>query len=125
MDVIALHGIRAYGKHGANPGERDREQPFDLEIVAEMDLSAAQHSDELGDTLNYDELHQRVTRMVQSTSFALLERLAGEILREIFADSRVARAEVQIAKPALLDGATPSVRLRRENPRYRPAFPQS
>jgi dihydroneopterin aldolase len=123
VDVIALHGIRVFGKHGANPGERDRDQPFDLEIVAEMDLAAAEHSDELGDTLNYDELHQRITRIVQSTSFALLERLAGEILRAIFTDARVARAEVQIAKPALLDGATPSVRLRRENPRYRAAFP--
>jgi dihydroneopterin aldolase len=125
MDVIALRGIRAYGKHGANPGERDREQPFDLEIVAEMDLGAAEHSDVLGDTLNYDELHQRVTRIVQSTSFLLLERLAGEILHAVFTDARVARAEVQIAKPELLGGATPSVRLRRENPRYRAAFPQS
>jgi dihydroneopterin aldolase len=125
VDVIALHGIRAYGRHGANPGERDREQPFDLDIVAEMDLAAAEHSDVLGDTMNYDELHQRVTRIVQSTSFVLLERLAGEILRAIFTDARVARAEVQIAKPALLDGATPSVRLCRENPRYRAPFPQS
>jgi dihydroneopterin aldolase len=125
VDVIALHGVRAYGRHGANPGERDREQPFDLDIVAEIDLAAAEHSDSLGDTLNYDELHQRVTRIVQSTSFVLLERLAGEILRTIFTDARVARAEVQIAKPDLLDGATPSVRLRRENPRYRAAFPQS
>jgi dihydroneopterin aldolase len=125
VDVIALHGIRAYGRHGANPGERDREQPFDLDIVAEMDLAAAEHSDVLGDTMNYAELHQRVTRIVQSTSFVLLERLAGEILRAIFTDARVARAEVQIAKPALLDGATPSVRLCRENPRYRAPFPQS
>jgi 7,8-dihydroneopterin aldolase/epimerase/oxygenase len=125
VDIIALRDIRVYGKHGANPGERDNEQPFDLEIVAEMDLAAAEHSDDLGDTLNYDELHQRITRIVQSTSFALLERLAGEILRSIFTDARVARAEVQIAKPALLDGATPTVRLRRENPRYRAMFPQS
>lgn len=123
MDVIALRGIRVYGKHGANPGERDREQPFDLEILAELDLSAAEHSDDLGDTLNYDALHQRIAGIVQSTSYMLLERLAGEILRAIFADPRVARAEVQIAKPELLDGATPSVRLRRENPRYRRPFP--
>lgn len=123
MDVIALRGMRVYGKHGANPGERDTEQPFDLEIVAEMDLGAAEHSDALGDTLDYDALHRRIGAIVQSTSFELLERLAGEILHAIFADPRVARAEVEIAKPKLLDGATPSVRLRRENPRYRAAFP--
>lgn len=123
MDVIALRGMRVFGKHGANPGERDTEQPFDLEILAEIDLTAAEHSDALGDTLNYDALHRRISTIVQSTSFELLERLGGEILRAIFADPRVARAEVEIAKPELLDGATPSVRLRRENPRYRATFP--
>jgi dihydroneopterin aldolase len=113
--------MRVKGKHGANPGERDAAQPFDVDIWLEMDLDAAAHSDDLGDTLNYAELHERVTRIVQNTSFALLERLAAEILRSVFADPRVARAQVQIGKPALLAGATPSVRLRRENPRYRGA----
>jgi dihydroneopterin aldolase len=123
VDLIALRGLRVYGRHGANPGERDSEQPFDIEIMAELDLRAASESDALGDTLNYAELHQRVTGIVQSTSFELLERLGAEILRAVFSDARVARAEIEIAKPALLAGATPSVRLRRENPRYRAAFP--
>lgn len=116
MDVIALSGVRAYGRHGANPGERDAEQPFDLDIAVEMDLTAAGFSDDLGDTLNYAELHERVVAIVQSTSFALLERLAAEIVNAIFRDPRVVRTEVCISKPQLLDGATPSVRLRRENP---------
>lgn len=117
MDVIALTGVRAYGRHGANPGERDAEQPFDLDVLLELDLGAASYSDDLGDTLNYAELHQRIVGIVQSTSFMLLERLAAEIVNAIFRDPRVVRADVSIGKPQLLDGATPSVRLRRENPR--------
>ena len=118
MDIIALSGVRAFGRHGANPGERDREQPFVVDIRAEIDLSAAAHSDVLEDTLNYAELYQRTVAIVQSTSFLLLERLAAEIMNEIFRDPRVARAQVQIAKPQLLHGATPSIVLSRENPRY-------
>lgn len=117
MDVIRLRGIRAYGKHGAYPGERDAEQPFDLDVTLHIDLTAASFSDDLGDTLNYDTLHKRILEIVQSTSFELLERLAAEILNVIFADSRIAAAEVEIAKPELLEGATPSVRLVRDNPR--------
>lgn len=123
MDVISLTGVRAMGRHGANPGERDREQPFDLEIRLEVDLSAAGSSDRLDDTINYAQLHERVVGIVQSTSFMLLERLAAAIVDMILRDARVARAEVYVAKPQLLDGATPGVRLVRENPRYRPAFP--
>ena len=119
MDVISLRGIRVQGKHGANPGERDAEQPFDVDVTIEIDLNSAGFSDDLGDTLDYDALHKRIAGIVRSTSFALLERLCAEVLGAIFSDPRVARAEVQIAKPGLLDGATPSVKLRRANPRFR------
>lgn len=119
MDVITLRGMRVMGRHGANPGERDAEQPFDLEIELHADLSTAQRSDNLDDTIDYDALHERIVQIVRTTSFALLERLAGEILNAVFEDARVTRAHVTISKPQLLDGATPSVRLQRDNPRHR------
>lgn len=123
MDVIELRGMRVMGKHGANPGERETEQPFDVDIHLEMDLQQPAHSDDLAETLNYAELHERITGIVQSTSFVLLERLAAEVVNAIFADARVARARVRIGKPQLLAGATPSVTLVRDNPRYRAAYP--
>ncbi|HEV3152212.1 MAG TPA: dihydroneopterin aldolase [Candidatus Baltobacteraceae bacterium] len=114
MDVIELRGIRAYGKHGANPGERDRDQPFDVDVQIAIDLKAAAGSDDLADTIDYARLHAAVVRVIADRSYALLERLAADILEEIFADARVANAAVTIAKPHLLDGATPCVTLRRE-----------
>ncbi|MFN2448898.1 MAG: dihydroneopterin aldolase [Candidatus Baltobacteraceae bacterium] len=123
MDVIELRGMRVYGKHGANPGERDREQIFELNVRLELDLAQAASGDELQATLDYAALHARIKATVESTSFRLLERLASEVMGAIFADARVARAGVRIAKPQLLEGATPSVLLQRENPRYRAAFP--
>jgi 7,8-dihydroneopterin aldolase/epimerase/oxygenase len=117
MDRITLRGIRAMGRHGANPGERDREQPFDVDVVAELDLCEAQRSDDLADTLDYAALHRRIVKVVERTSHALLERLAAELIDAVFADARVVRAEVTVAKPELLDGATPSVTLVRERPR--------
>jgi 7,8-dihydroneopterin aldolase/epimerase/oxygenase len=114
MDRITLRGIRAYGRHGANPGERDAAQRFDLEIVTELDLRVAQVSDDLADTLDYDALHRRIVEIVEGRSYALLERLAGDLLDAIFDDARVIRAQVTIEKPGILDGATPGVTLARE-----------
>lgn len=123
MDSITLRGIRVLARHGAYEGERDHEQPFDIELRLEIDLRAAEASDALGDTIDYDALHKTVVGIVQRTSFALLERLAGEILRAVFADARIPRAEIEIGKPGILDGTTAAVTLARENPRYRQAFP--
>jgi dihydroneopterin aldolase len=118
MDVITLRGVRAYGKHGADPGERDRAQPLILDIRIEADLRAAAQADDLAMTIDYARLHARAVSIVESTSFALLERLAEAIVADIFSDARVARASVTIGKPLLLDGATPSVTIERENPSF-------
>jgi len=109
LDRIELRGIRVFGRHGANPGERDVPQPFDIEVAAELDLAAARAGDALEDTLDYDALHKRITAIVRETSYALLERLGADILAAILADGRVERARVSIAKPLLLAGATPVV----------------
>jgi dihydroneopterin aldolase len=118
MDRISLRGIRAYGRHGYEAAERARAQPLDIEIGAQIDLTAAARSDELADTLDYAALHARVVDVVANTSYALLERLAADLLRAVFEDRRVVRAEVTIAKPAILDGATASVTLERANPAH-------
>ncbi len=118
MDRLEIRGLQVKARHGADPGEREHEQWFEIDIVAEMDLSAAAASDEIGETLHYGELYQDVVDGVQATSHALLERVASEVIELIFVDPRVARAEVRVAKPGLLGGATPSVTLARENPRF-------
>jgi len=118
LDRITLRGVRAYGRHGWEAAERDRPQPFAIDIDAEIDLRAAQLSDDLSDTLDYAGLHRRIVAIVASTSYALLERLASDILEAVFEDRRVARAVVTIAKPEILDGATPSVTFDRANPSY-------
>ncbi|HZY95542.1 MAG TPA: dihydroneopterin aldolase [Candidatus Cybelea sp.] len=120
MDRIALRRIRAYGRHGADPGERRDIQPFDVDVIAEIDLRSAAACDRLSDTVDYAALHARFVQIVATTSYALLERLAADLLDALFEDRRVARAEVTVAKPAILDGATPSVTLDRTNPKYAP-----
>jgi dihydroneopterin aldolase/2-amino-4-hydroxy-6-hydroxymethyldihydropteridine diphosphokinase len=113
MDRITLSGIRAYGRHGADAGERDRPQPFDVDLVVEIDLEAARRSDDLADTLDYARLHERLIDVVAGTSYALIERLAEELVSAALDDPRVFRAEVTVAKPGILAGATPSVTIAR------------
>jgi len=109
LDSIELRGIRAFGHHGANPGEKVVAQPFDIDVSVELDLSAARSSDVLADTLDYAALHATIVRLVRERSYDLLERLGADLLEAILADPRVRRARLRIAKPALLAGATPAV----------------
>ena len=114
MDRITLRGIRAYGKHGVFAYERERVAPFDVDVTIEMNLDAAAASDDLADTLDYASLHRTLIRIVAGTSFALLERLAAELAGAVLADPRVHAVDVTVAKPGILDGATPAVTLKRK-----------
>jgi dihydroneopterin aldolase len=111
-DTIELRGIRAFGRHGANPGEKDVPQPFDLDVALELDLAAARRTDVLGETVDYDALHASIVQIVGTTSYDLLERIGQDVLDRIFRDPRVVAAQVSIGKPKLLAGATPVVTLR-------------
>ena len=119
MDRITLHGIRALGRHGANPEERETLQPFEVDLAVDFDSTRAQASDDIEDTVDYALLHARVVEVVSTTSFALLERLAKAVLDAVFADTRIVCAEVAIAKPGILDGATPSLRIAAASPHHR------
>lgn len=114
MARIALRNVRALGRHGADPGERQHEQPFDIDLVVELGRNGVELTDELSDTLDYAALHRRLVTIVSSTSFALLERLARALLDAVFEDERVRYAMLTIAKPKILAGATPSVTLERQ-----------
>lgn len=117
MGRITLSGIRAYGRHGVFPHERETPAPFDLSVSIDADLTAAAASDDLADTIDYDALHRRLVSIVAETSFALLERLAAALIDAVLEDPRVLSAEVTVAKPDILNGATPAVTLsRRRDP---------
>jgi dihydroneopterin aldolase len=109
--VIWLRGIRAWGRHGANPGEQDIAQPFEIDLMLNVDPTAACKSDELADTVDYAAVHARVVRIVETEHYHLLERLGDAILTAVMEDDRIESATVFVAKPKLLDGATPSVTL--------------
>ena len=111
MGVIAVRNIQARGRHGVTEDERRRDQPFTVDVWITTKLNRAASSDRLTDTIDYDAVYRRVVTVVQHTSYALLERVAADILDALCEDDRVTKARVRIAKPQLLSGATPSVTL--------------
>ena len=52
-DRVEIGDLRVLGVHGVLPEERERAQPFSVDIVAWVDTEAAQQSDDLADTVDY------------------------------------------------------------------------
>lgn len=105
VDRIEVRGLRAFGRHGVLPEERERGQVFVVDVTLELDLTAAQRSDDLADTVHYGLLTERLAVAVRDTRFALLEALAGHLADLALNEPRVLAATVRVAKPAAPIGA--------------------
>jgi 7,8-dihydroneopterin aldolase/epimerase/oxygenase len=116
-DRIEVRDLRVTGVHGVLPEERDRAQPFSVDLVAWVDLEAAQQSDELADTVDYGALAQTAADVVAGRSYQLLEALAGRLATALLiVDPRIEAVEVTVRKlhpPLPLDVGSTGVRVRR------------
>ncbi len=82
-DRIEIRDLRVTGVHGVLPEERDRAQPFAVDVVAWVDMTAAQESDDLADTVDYGVLAQTAAEVVGGRSYRLLEALAGRLAERV------------------------------------------
>jgi dihydroneopterin aldolase len=118
-DTIEIRGLRALGIIGVNPEERDRPQPFELDIDLEADLSRAGTSDALADTIDYGVAIALAEKVVRTESHLLLERVAQRIADELLAVDKVDAVRVTIRKmrpPVPQDVATSAVTITRRRP---------
>jgi dihydroneopterin aldolase len=116
-DRIEIRDLRVTGIHGVLPEERDRAQPFSVDIVAWVDMEAAQQSDDLADTVDYAALAQAAADVVGGRSYRLLEALSGRLASALLiVDPRLEAVEVTVRKlrpPLALDVGSTGVRVRR------------
>jgi FolB domain-containing protein len=94
--VITIDGIRASGRHGANPGEQLEAQDFVVDVSAAVGTG----EDALDQTVDYREIVEAVKAVVAENSFALLETMAEVLVDSIVSLGRVDWATVVVHKPA-------------------------
>jgi dihydroneopterin aldolase len=94
--LIRLTGIRAEGRHGAVEGERDRPQPFvvDLEVVVEAE------TDTLSSTADYRDVAAEARDVIGGESHVLVETLATAVARRVSAVPGVMSCRAVVHKPA-------------------------
>tara|TARA_Y100001970_G_scaffold31798_2_gene39654 strand:- start:45291 stop:45668 length:378 start_codon:yes stop_codon:yes gene_type:complete len=97
-DCIQLRGLRVVCIVGVLPEERERPQPLEIDIDIYSDLSAAGHSDDLKDTIDYGAAAQSVAETCLSSQVQLLEHLAQLIADDLLKPVQVTAVDVTIKK---------------------------
>lgn len=117
-DIIRITGVQAVGRHGVLPEERTYDQPFIVDIEAELDARRAARSDDVADTISYADLANDAVSVVSGESVNLIETLAQRIADRVL-QRGARRVEVTLHKPKAPVGipfSDASVTIRRDGP---------
>lgn len=93
---LFLSGIRASGRHGARPGEKDEPQ----DLVVDLDVEVNVGDDHIEGTADYRGITEAVRSIVEERSFDLIESMAAAIADDIHALDRVVRVTAVVHKPS-------------------------
>jgi dihydroneopterin aldolase len=98
-DLIELVGLRARGHHGVFAHERENGQPFVIDVQLRLSLGAAAAGDDLGRTVHYGELAERVVAAVERDPVDLIETVAERVAAVALAFEPVQSVRVTVHKP--------------------------
>ncbi|MBQ6066770.1 MAG: dihydroneopterin aldolase [Clostridia bacterium] len=100
MDKIIINDLRIFAYHGVNVEEKIHGQNYDIDITAEVDLSAACRSDDLDDTVSYSRIIKRASYAFTAEKYDLIEKAAQEIADTLLSDfEKIKAVEVTVRKP--------------------------
>ena len=92
---IALAGLSAQGRHGADPGEQLEWQEFVVDLEVVVDVSG----DDIESTVDYRVIADAVQQAVAGGPYSLLETLAEAVAQEVFQYEGVTEVTAVVHKP--------------------------
>jgi FolB domain-containing protein len=102
MDKIYIRDLMIRCVIGIYPHERKEKQDVVINLVMEGDFARACRSDKIEDAVNYKTIKKNVIRLVEKSSFNLIEKLADSIAQTCLKDRNVRRVTVTVDKPGAL-----------------------
>ena len=98
-DQIQIRGLRVYAYHGVKESEKEKGQPFELDITLWTDIRRAGESDRLEDTVNYSQVAKKTVALLGNEKNDLIERVATRVAEGILESFPVEGVTICLKKP--------------------------
>lgn len=105
MDTIFLRDLRIRTIVGIWEWERRLPQMVSIDLDMATDIRRAAGSDEIGDTLDYKGVSNRIREFVADSRFRLIETMAEQIAAIVIDEFQVPWVRVAVHKPLAIRGS--------------------
>lgn len=104
MDTIFIRELRAEAWIGIYEWEKLKPQTLDFNLEIGVDTHQAGSSDNIGDTVDYGKVVERIRADLKDQHFKLLEALAEHIAKVVLHDFKAHWVRISVAKIAHMRG---------------------
>ncbi|WP_019625984.1 dihydroneopterin aldolase [Thioalkalivibrio sp. ALJT] len=104
MDRVYLKDLRVDAVVGVYDWEQRLQRPLRFDIELATDTRVAAYSGEIGDTVDYEAVANKVRAIVTREPHTLLESLAEEIAETLMAEFRTPWVCIELGKPGAVAG---------------------
>ena len=105
MDRIFLSEMKIETTVGIWEWEKGIKQQVIIDIEMSADIKKAAATDQIEDTLNYKAVAKSVRKLVEESSFQLVETMAEKISELVIGEHNVSWVKVKVNKPGAIRGS--------------------
>lgn len=99
-DIIRIKNATFYAYHGVMSDEQNLGGKFEVDLELYCDLTAAEQTDSLKQTVDYEKVYAFLQAIVLEKKYYLLEALGSSIGKKLLAEfPQVSRVVVRVRKP--------------------------
>lgn len=84
METLTLKSLHFHAPHGYHKEEREQGNDFEVDLIITAPLRKAGTTDQIEDTVDYQEVQQAVAAVMKGPSVKLIETLAHKIGNNLF-----------------------------------------
>ncbi len=100
QDIIRIKNATFYAYHGTVRDEQNLGGKFEIDLDMYGDLSAAEQSDSLKQTVDYEKVYASIQKIVLEKKYYLLEALGNTIAKKLLIEfPKISRVVVRVRKP--------------------------
>ena len=96
---IRLKNITLFGFHGCDNKEKEIGQNFEIDIEIRTNIANAIKTDDIHDTIDYNEIYHKVVDIFNFCNYNLIEVLANQIVKDLLLNDQILGCKVVIRKP--------------------------
>ena len=99
MDKIRILNLKIPAKHGVYDFEKERKGIFEIDIEMQLDINKAIISDDVQDTVDYNEVINITKKIFSENDYNLIECVAGKIGESLLEKYPINNVIIKIRKP--------------------------